>query len=422
MSNSGDIQVPDGWKSLKLSDICSIVGGGTPERAKPQYWKGSIPWVSPTEVTGLSTRYLEKTKECITEEGLQKSSAKLLPAGTVLMTSRASIGFPAINKVPLTTNQGFQSLLCHEEKSYNEFVYQLILFIRHDLERLAAGSTFLEISSNNVKRVKASIPPLPEQKKIASILTSVDDVIEKIEAQINKLQDLKKGMMTELLTKGIGHTEFKDSPVGRIPVEWEVRKIENIAQVKGGKRLPKGRPFSDKPTEYPYIRISDFRNGSVSCENIKYVYPKDREHIKRYTISKDDICVSIAGAHLGLFVEIPYQLDNALLTENAAKLIFEDFEKTNKTFVKYLCQSSIIQNQLMQEKGVGAGVPKLALFRISETILPLSSKSEQDKIVSILKAVDIRIDMSLEKLDRTKSLKKALMNDLLTGKKRVTVN
>jgi len=165
--------IPEGWKKYRIEDICDVVGGGTPERSRSDFWNGCIPWVSPTEVTSLSGRYIEKTKEYISDEGLARSSATLLPVGTVLMTSRASIGYPAINSVPMTTNQGFQSLKCRE-KVYNEYLYQLILFVRPELEKMSAGSTFQEISSTNVKAIKLLLPPLPEQKKIASILTSVD--------------------------------------------------------------------------------------------------------------------------------------------------------------------------------------------------------------------------------------------------------
>jgi type I restriction enzyme S subunit len=219
--------VSDGWLNHHLADICNVVGGGTPERVKSEYWGGDIPWASPTEITSLTTRYLSKTKENITQIGLNKSSAKLHPAGTVLMTSRASIGYVAINTIPMTTNQGFQSLQCKDDVN-NEFLYQYITWLRPEIEKLSAGSTFAEISSTNVKKIRVTIPSLPEQQKIATILTSVDDVIEKTQAQIDKLKDLKTGMMQELLTKGIGHTKFKDSPVGRIPVEWGIVRFKEV--------------------------------------------------------------------------------------------------------------------------------------------------------------------------------------------------
>lgn len=206
--------VPEGWVQGELAEFCDVVGGGTPDRNNPDFWGGDIPWVSPTEITGNTSKYISQTKEKITEIGLEKSSAKLHPAGTLLMTSRASIGFVAINTVPMATNQGFQSLRC-KKKVLVDFLYQYIIWSRPQLERLAAGSTFAEISSANVKRMTVCFPSVEQQQKIATILSSVDNVIEKTRTQIDKLKDLKTGMMQELLTKGIGHTEFKDSDLGR---------------------------------------------------------------------------------------------------------------------------------------------------------------------------------------------------------------
>ena len=163
--------VPEGWSIYALGELGQIVGGGTPASETTSYWGGTVMWATPAEVTKLQTRYIAKTSRTITEKGLQNSSAKLHPKGTILLTTRASIGYPAINVVPMATNQGFQSLRPNEKLDV-EYGYQLLLHSRSGLEKLSAGSTFLEISSKEVSKYKLPIPPLPEQKKIASILTS----------------------------------------------------------------------------------------------------------------------------------------------------------------------------------------------------------------------------------------------------------
>src|SRR5690554_2605163 len=165
---------PEGWASAELTKFCEIVGGGTPDRSIEEYWNGDIPWASPTEITSRFSKYISRTKESITKKGLEKSSAKLHPSGTVLMTSRASIGYVAINTVPMATNQGFQSLRC-KENALPEYVYHYVTWIRPELEKMSAGSTFSEISSSSVKKLRVTLPPLPERQKIAAILSSVDD-------------------------------------------------------------------------------------------------------------------------------------------------------------------------------------------------------------------------------------------------------
>jgi type I restriction enzyme S subunit len=186
--------VPEGWEVHALGELGQVVGGGTPASDTPNYWGGSVMWATPGEITKLKNRYITNTVRTITEEGLQSSSAKLHPAGTILLTSRASIGYPAISKVPMATNQGFQSLQPNEKLDV-EYGYQLLLNNRGGLERLSAGSTFLEISSKEINKYKLPIPPLPEQKKIASILTSVDEVIENTQKQIDKHQYHKNATM-----------------------------------------------------------------------------------------------------------------------------------------------------------------------------------------------------------------------------------
>lgn len=269
-------------------------------------------------------------------------------------------------------------------------------------------------------------PPLPEQKKIAIILSSVDNLIESTRAQIDKFKVLKSGMVQELLTRGVGtggvpHKDFKESPVGCIPVGWDVVELKEIAVVKGGKRLPKGRPFADHKTPYPYIRVSDLREGSVRTDSLKYVLPEDQKAIKRYTIGKNDLYISIAGT-IGSVGAIPAELDGAQLTENAAKIVFSDPDLVCRRFVKHVMTSAEVQDRLHQEKGTGGGVPKLALFRIESTMIPLPHKSEQIEISDILDSVDKRIVVAQEKLCSLKMIKKALVQDLLAGKIRVKID
>ena len=289
MSNS----VPEGWNIYSLDELGQVVGGGTPESNNTDYWGGDIYWATPKEITKLSSRYINKTERTITQDGLDRSSAKLHPIGTILLTSRASVGYPAINTIPMATNQGFQSLRPNN-KLDTEYGYQCLLNSRNKLEKLSAGSTFLEISSKEVKKFKVVIPPLPEQKKIAAILTSVDTVIEKTQAQIDKLKDLKTGMMQELLTKGIGHTEFKDSPVGRIPVEWEVKTIGDLANVKRG---ASPRPIKDKKWwggNVGWIRISDV-TASSKYLNKTTQYLSSEGVSKSIQIPKGEVILSICA-------------------------------------------------------------------------------------------------------------------------------
>lgn len=421
MSNT----VPDAWTEVTLGNHAYIKARiGWRGLSSTEYTNSGVYLIAGTHIRGSKIEW--DRCDHIDDFRYEESPEIQLREHDVVISKDGTIGrLGYVENLPgPATINGTMMLIRPEKNFYPKFIY---FYLQGDkfqkiIKEKVSGSSVPHIFQRDMVTLSVPCPPLPEQQRIAAILSSVDDVIEKIRAQIEKLKDLKMGMMQELLKKGVGHTEFKDSAVGRIPVSWTVSEIGEIAEIKGGKRLPKGAPFSDVKTPYPYIRISDFSNGSISLRNIKYVRPSDREKIKRYTISKNDLYVSIAGIYLGLFGEVPEILDGSLLTENAAKLVFKNISCINKTFVGYMCQSEFVQKQLLREKGIGAGVPKLALFRIAETHIVLPPKEEQDKIGSYLLQVDTRIQKSFVRLDAIKKLRKALMQDLLTGKVRVNVD
>ncbi|MFW6027110.1 MAG: restriction endonuclease subunit S, partial [Candidatus Woesearchaeota archaeon] len=194
-----EIEIPENWKIKKLKKISKIKSGGTPKTKNEDYWNGEILWVTPTDITNNNSKYISDSNRKITAKGLKKSSAILLNPGAVLMTSRATIGEASINTKPMATNQGFKSIVCCENLN-NEYFYYYIPIIRSYLEALGGGSTFLEISKRDVGNLKIPLPPLPEQEKIAEILSSVDERIEKEQEYKEKLQELKKGLMQDLLT------------------------------------------------------------------------------------------------------------------------------------------------------------------------------------------------------------------------------
>lgn len=184
------------WEKTKFGDIAVVVGGGTPDTNTSQYWNGKIQWFTPSEIG--RNKYVYNSVRTISEEGLNKSSAKLLPTGTILLSSRATVGECSINKKECTTNQGFQSLIPKENIS-NEFVYYLIQTKRKDLIRKSCGSTFLEISANEVRKIVVSIPTIKEQDKIAKLLSLLDERIATQNKIIDKLQSLIRGIAQNIV-------------------------------------------------------------------------------------------------------------------------------------------------------------------------------------------------------------------------------
>lgn len=189
------------WEVKQLGDLTSIRSGGTPRTGDSAAWDGMIQWCTPTDITALEGgKYLTSTSRTITEHGLSNSSAELIPACSIVMTSRATIGECAINTVPMTTNQGFKNLVPFDFVDV-EFLYYLLCTQTQGLVELSAGSTFLEIGKAQVRRYEVKFPPTKsEQAVIATILSDMDAEITALETRRIKTFALKQAMMQELLT------------------------------------------------------------------------------------------------------------------------------------------------------------------------------------------------------------------------------
>ena len=202
---------PTDWDDVAIEDFGEIVGGGTPSRASPSFWNGTIPWVTPTEITALQGKSVRDTREKITLDGLAGSAARLLPVGSVVVTTRATLGETAIGSVPLTTNQGFKSIIPNENAD-SLFTYYRIQTLKSEMVRLASGTTFLEISKADFSRIRTRRPKRPEQSRIAAVLDMVDEAIAKTEAVVAKLRQVRAGLLHDLLTRGLDENGNSGTP------------------------------------------------------------------------------------------------------------------------------------------------------------------------------------------------------------------
>ena len=226
------------WIKTPLEQLADISSGGTPSRANEDFWGGDISWVTPSDITKCKTNYLYNTQNFITKKGLLSSSAKLLPVGTLLFTSRATIGEIKISTIPVSTNQGFKNLV-PKDCIDADFLFYKINHLKNEFIKYAAGSTFLEINRKDTGRVVISHPSdKNKQKKISSILKTIDRTIAKTEALIGKYQQIKAGLMHDLFTRGIGSDGnlrsprevapelYKNSAIGWIPKDWKVETLD----------------------------------------------------------------------------------------------------------------------------------------------------------------------------------------------------
>ena len=187
------------WQIRKLKDVAELLSGGTPSTAVAAYWGGGIPWCTPTDITSTKGNFITSTEQTITAEGVKSSSARILPVGSILLCTRATIGEAKITTVAMTTNQGFKSLVVRAGVS-NIFMYFLMSTKKRVLLERSSGSTFLEISKKELGSIDLWMPEFDEQKAIAALLSDIDDEIEALEKRLAKTRNLKQGMAQELLT------------------------------------------------------------------------------------------------------------------------------------------------------------------------------------------------------------------------------
>ena len=185
-----------GQYNHELGTVCSIVGGGTPDTLRPEYWEGNVEWFTPSEIG--KSKYVLSSHRKISQIGLANSSAKMLPAGTVLLTTRATLGEMSIARSECSTNQGFQSLIADSKKVLPEYLYYLQILIKPWCEKYASGNTFREISKASLSKCLVPIPGLNSQKKIVYILSHIDDLIEKYECVERFLTQIKEGLLQQL--------------------------------------------------------------------------------------------------------------------------------------------------------------------------------------------------------------------------------
>jgi len=199
------------YSQTTISKLATIVGGGTPDTTIQEYWNGGIQWFTPSEIG--KNKYADKSERTISQEGLNNSSAKLLPINTILLSTRATIGESSIAKEECCTNQGFQSLIANEEIVCYEYLYYLVVTLTKELIRKSCGSTFLEISANEVRKIKTFIPNLEEQSKVSSLLSLIDDRIATQIKIIEKLESLIKGLCQKLTQQGNPNTALNEALV-----------------------------------------------------------------------------------------------------------------------------------------------------------------------------------------------------------------
>ena len=411
-------RIPKGWDIVAVGSLGLVVTGNTPRTNETDNYGGSIPFVSPADLG--KTVLVHITKSTLTSKGLNQT--RQIPSGAVLVVCIGStIGKAGMASIVCATNQQINSIICKENNP--SFVYYLMKLNSEKIRSMAGTQAVPIINKTEFSSILVQRPPFAEQQKIASILTSADEVIEKTQSQINKLKNLKKAMMQELLTKGIGHTEFKDSPVGRIPKEWDILYIcDSSVDVLDGDRgneYPKEKDFMSSGYCL-FLSAKNVTKNGFKFDECSFISEEKDGKLRKGRLVKGDIVITTRGTvgNMAYYDEsIPYE---AMRINSGMAVFRNDDDLISTKFLYQLLKAPVI-NQQIDLLTFGSAQPQLTIGVINSLCMPVPPLTEQHKVTDILSSIDTRINEKQRKLNHTKSLKKALMQDLLTGRVRVKV-
>jgi type I restriction enzyme S subunit len=404
------------WVYKPIGEICKTTSGGTPSRSNPSFYdNGTIPWVKTGE---LINKYLFDTEEKITQHAIQKSSAKIIPHNAVVMAMYgATIGKTSIIKKDMATNQACCAMITDEVETHHEFLYYILSFIKDDIIALGAGGAQPNISQQVIRNINIPVPPISEQRKIADILTSVDNAISKTEAIIEQTEKVKKGLMQQLLTKGIGHTKFKQTEIGEIPEYWEVRPLEDVCSkiFVGIATSTTGSYTSDG---VPLIRNQNIHEDKLVSDDLLQITREFSEQNKSKKLLEGDV-ITVRTGYPGVSCVVTKEFEGC---HTFTTLISRPlFEVLNPYFLSRYINSEEGKRFVLGGKAGGAQ-QNLNVAIMKRLPVPIPSLNEQQKIVSIIDSIDSKITIENQKLSQHQFLKKALMQVLLTGKVRVKID
>lgn len=402
--------IPEDWEVCRLGEVAEIVSGGTPSTKIKEYWDGEIPWCTPTDITS-SSKYIENTTKYISKEGLNNSSAQLLPANSILMCSRATIGPHSINKVPMATNQGFKSFICKKDKLYFEFLYYLLDIHVPAFIRKANGSTFLEISKHDVKKTMVSRPNLIEQQKIAQILSTWDEAIELKEKLIEQKKQQKKGLMQKLLTGEVRLPGFDG--------EWEEVRLGDIGKcIRGVSYKPDDLLDKKGEESITLLRANNIIDFRINHKEVQYV---KKNNVKKEQLIQDkDIVIAMSSGSLKSVGKTGFCTATEMgMCVGAFCAIYRTNNIEFAEYIKHFFETDLYSKQLIGMLE-GTNINNLKNSDIESLKIKIPKEvSEVKKVSNLLSISDKEIDLLNQELKLLKLQKKGLMQLLLTGIVRV---
>lgn len=345
------------WPVVALGEIAEIVGGGTPSRQNSTFFGGNVLWATPTDVTKLEGMYIESTSTTLTEEGLKNSSAKLLPKNAVLLTSRATIGFTAVARKPITTNQGFANFIC-TKRVLPEFLAYSLRASKDRLLQISGGTTFKEVNRGNLRKLTISLPPLAEQQRIVEILDRAAAIQRLRRAAEEKAREIIPALFVDM---------FGDPATN--PKGWPLATIGDVLQrIETGKNVMAGSGRSP----FRILKVSAVTSGIYNEQESKPA-PDNFEPDARSIVRVGDFLFSRANtAELVGATAIVNASDGlTLLPDKLWRLVWS--ERVDATYMLGVLQNRTVRAAISREaSGTSASMRNVSQGKLLGIRFPLA--------------------------------------------------
>ena len=394
----------DAWEQRKLGDIADIVGGGTPSTGNPSYWDGEIDWYAPAEIADQI--YANSSQKKITDLGYENSSAKMLPPGTVLFTSRAGIGKTAILTRKGCTNQGFQSIVPHRGELDSYFIFSRTEELKRYGEFVGAGSTFVEVSGKQMAAMELMMPPtMREQQTIGGFFQQLDNLITLHQRKFEKLTNVKKSMLEKMLPQN--GSRYPEIRFKGFTDPWEQRKLSEMCGTFEYGLNAAAKEFDGKNK---YIRITDIDDASREFLLSDLSSPDIcLDGMSKYLLSSGDIVFARTGASVG---------KTYIYRENDGIVYFAGFlirAKVNQdNDAEFVFQSTLSPSyeKYIRITSQRSGQPGVNAQEYGEYDLFAPSKEEQQRIGQFLRGIDHLITLHQRELEKLQNIKKSMLEKM----------
>lgn len=337
---------------------------------------------------------------------------KIAVEGDILISVRAPVGDLNISSRKCCIGRGLAAIRPSKAALYYLYLFYLLKLYKRFIESISTGSTFKAIKRADIVNLEIPLPPLPEQKKIAEVLSTMDLAIEELNNTIRKLERLKKELIRKLFTEGIENHILKKTAIGKIPQSWNISKLGILGELQYGYTCS----ASTENTGIKFLRITDIKpDGRIHWDSVPYCNINDQE-FNKHSIKKEDILFARIGASTGKTAFI--ELNTRGVFASYLIRFVRKVDNIKSKYLFYFTQSRKYWSQVNRykegqlKKGLNASI-------LSNIVIPIPPIREQKKISEFLYSLDYRLELLSKRKERRQLIKKGLMNDLLTGRKRV---